>query len=284
MPLFAAIHALHYFKHIRITFSRKMALFGRLNESPPPAKRRRIYNANAPEMIPYTDDIDPVWYDWDCTQTELGNYVRADAPEPLPNQTSFPREVVHSMRELLERPGIYAWILFSDHSFAAARTFSPQEILSKHKNLHRNRSNLMILAAGECRIREGRQVEFNLLSGTYMVHILRQFNRHFPRVNGTDWYAGQIRRLWEEAGAESVDFTTRDIISKIVTEDTLRTYSDIGYAFQRFPTQDACRASKNQWGGRSRPSRSPSRSRSRRSSPNSPSRVRHHRKTRRHPK
>ncbi len=249
-----------------------MALFGRLNEveSPPPAKRRRIYNANAPEMIPYTDDIDPVWYDWDCTQTERGNYVRADAPEPLP--TVFPREVVHSMRELLERPGIYAWILFSDHSFAAARTFSPQEILSKHKNLHRNRSDLMILAAGECRIREGRQVEFNLLSGTYMVHILRQFNRHFPRVNGTEWYAAQMRRLWEEAGAESVDFTTRDIISKIVTEDTLRTYSDIGYTFQRFPTQDACRASKNQWGGRSRRSRK------------SPSRVRRHRKTRRHPK
>ncbi len=229
----------------------RRALFGfnNTNNSQPAA-----YNSNNPVMIPYMDyDIDPVWYNWDCTLTESGNYVRADAPPA--NVSAFPRMVFHSMEELLEHPGIYAWILFSDNSFAAARTFSPQEILSKHKNLHRNRADQGILAAGECRILEkewngeGGRVEFNLLSGTYMVHILKRFSKRFPDFNGTQWYAQQIGNLWERAGAVTVAFTESEIIPKVATEAELAQYAGIGYRFQRFPTIQACQASTMKSGG-----------------------------------
>jgi hypothetical protein len=73
--------------------------------------------------------------------------------------------------------GLYTWILKSDGSFYAAKTFTKQEIGTLHVNLDMLTRSAMnrkedVYAAGELQLEHGDygtvHVEFNLLSGTYM--------------------------------------------------------------------------------------------------------------------
>ncbi len=198
----------------------------------------------------YNSDIDPVFYDFGCTATNVGDVVRGIPPDPLPTPNRFPREIVTSMEALLDRPGMYTWILFADQTFVAARTFTPQEILSKHKNIHRNHAEKGILAAGECRIGEGRAVVFNLESGTYMRPIAERFTRRFRGQNASDFYAEQMQTRWQGAGATAVRFTSLPLLPTQVSAANLAAYEALGYTFQRYPTMSACQYNSRRGGSR----------------------------------
>ncbi len=199
-----------------------------------------------PTMNPYRNTFvnDPD-YDFKCIQKNTGKYVLAKAPAERRPNTNYPRRLFSSMEELLDHPGFYTWILYADNSFFAAEAITPQEILSKHKNIHRPRSTQSILAAGECEIQAGRKVRYNFLSGTYMKPIMEVFQRKYRNVTADIFYSQQITPLWEAAGASNVVFVPikgldDTMLPRTVSDATLARYAALGYVFTEFDTKDAC--------------------------------------------
>lgn len=203
-----------------------------------------------PHVIPYHHGEDePAHFGFYCMP-----YTRRDGKEifvygerPAVNlaEAAMPREWHRSMDEVLGHPGVYSWILFEGNRFIAAKALTPAEIMSKHKNMYRNRPD-NILAAGECRIGADQSVTYNFESGTFMRSIIDNFKYAFGA--NTDYrpvYRQLMEPLWLAAGAAGITYTDAALIPKSIHQDTpFGNYTRLGYKFHRFDTKPECEAFK----------------------------------------
>jgi hypothetical protein len=161
------------------------------------------------------------------------------------NQNALPHEYHTSMVSVLEKPGYYAWLLFNDGSFAAARTFSSAEILSKHGDLYMLFPK-PVVAAGECLIDDKKNVLYNYESGTFMGNIHSQFAQKYKNsiVSYKQFYDRFISKLWMEAGATSVKLDTRfqGLIRHGVKMNAanISKYRNAGFTVRKFKSRANC--------------------------------------------
>ena len=204
---------------------------------------------NEPSIRPYKNrNVEDPSYNFRCIRTQDGRYASATAP-PFP---TVPRILFNSMSELLDHPGYYTWILYEGNLFFAAKALTPQEILSKHKNIHRNHKDLGIIAAGECEILPDRVVKYNFLSGTYMLPILKEFQANFryDPFSAEYFYSQHVTPLWLIAGASRVYHVpseNQSLLPDTMTNAAINEYTQLGYAFEYDDTLENCK--KRQQGG-----------------------------------
>ena len=219
-----------------------------INDEPvlPPNPYRNARNARSPpHVIPYHGDVEPAHFSFHCIPYKRRDgtniYVYGQKPNRNLASNNMPAEWYRSMEELLDHPGEYSWIMFSN-GFLAARTLTPAEIMSKHKNLHRSNPS-PIIAAGECVIGPGRTVAYNFLSGTFMRPIIDSFKYAFYDADYRPTYRQHMEPLWRAAGAASITYTDNDLLKKYMNESTpFGLYTDLGYSFHRFDTKQECDA------------------------------------------
>jgi hypothetical protein len=117
----------------------------------------------------------------------------------------FFRDRIYKNDKILEAdPGIYTWILKKRGDFYAAKTFTKQEIGTLHVNLKDLTNSLnasngaggnTVAAAGELEIFNDGTVQFNLLSGTYMVPIFNKKKSFEEKLALRNEIAGNIKDL-----------------------------------------------------------------------------------------
>lgn len=158
---------------------------------------------------------------------------------------ALPREYYTSMGGILDSPGYYAWMLFEDGSFAAAKTFSNAEILSKHGDLYMLTPK-PVIAAGECRIDPGRVVVYNFESGTFMKDIRNDYNDRFPnsRISYEQFYERHITPMWIAAGATNVqmlqEFQGMIRYGVKMNAANIRKYRNAGFTVRKFKSKKNC--------------------------------------------
>ena len=144
--------------------------------------------------------------------------VRPGGSKDLVTVAEIPTEKYNSIAEILVRPGVYTYMLFADGTFSAAKPLNPGEVLSKHKNLHRNSGGKQILLAGEIRVNPDRSVLFNFLSGTYMPHITRKFTQVYPGTDAATFFSNALSERLVAAGATAITFDPRtDEAASLIT-------------------------------------------------------------------
>jgi hypothetical protein len=214
--------------------------------SAPVDRQRPTVRELGPSMNPYRNTfVNDTDYDFKCIQTDNGKYIHAKAPDERRPNANYPQQVYDSMGALLDHPGFYTWILYEDNIFFAAEAITPQEMLSKHKNIHRPRSGQGILAAGECEIQSGRIVRYNFLSGTYMKPLMERFQKKYRDITADIFYSQQITPMWYAAGAIKVTFLPikgleDTLLPQTVSDATLERYKALGYIFKEFDSKQAC--------------------------------------------
>lgn len=222
---------------------------------PPPAE---------PSLLPYSNDMENSGYTFDKCFRIDGQYyhlVRPNGSKNAVTVAAIPTEKYNTIAELLDHPGIYTYILFEDGEFRSAKALNPGEVLSKHKNLHRNSGGKRILLAGEIQVRPGRSVLFNFLSGTYMPHIARRFTLRYPGTDAATFFSNALRQRFLDAGASAVEFDPRtteeaSLITTDSSEAAIAPFLAMDPPYTRhgpYPTAEACRAAKRtslQQGGR----------------------------------
>ncbi len=231
---------------------------GTTNEPPPPVNvYTQARNSHAaPHIIPYKslNDPDLPYYDFDChpyrRQDETEIYIYGERPEGELTPEMMPKQWYRSMQEVLGHPGEYTWMLFdtpeNEPLFIAAKYLTPAELMSKHKNIQREYAEHKIIAAGECRIDETRNVRYNFISGTYMVPIMSKFKYAFgANTNYRNTYRPYVSGLWTAAGAASVTYTDEVLLQPFMTHNTrFGNYTKLGYKFPEFSTKEECNAYK----------------------------------------
>ncbi len=158
---------------------------------------------------------------------------------------ALPREYYTSMESILDSPGYYAWMIFIDGSFAAAKTFSNAEILSKHGDLY-ILTPKPVIAAGECRIDPGRSVVYNFESGTFMKSIRNDYNDRFPdaSISYEQFYERHITPMWVAAGAKNVqmiqEFQGMIRYGVKMNAANIRKYRNAGFTVRKFKSKKNC--------------------------------------------
>jgi hypothetical protein len=213
---------------------------------PPNPYRNARTSRSPPHIIPYIHgEVEPAHFSFHCIPYKRSDgkeiYVYGQRPNRNFVNSNMPVEWYRSMEELLDHPGEYSWILFTN-GFIAARTLTPAEIMSKHKNLHRSNPS-PILAAGECVVGPGRTVVYNFLSGTFMRPIIDNFKYAFYDADYRPTYREHIEPMWHAAGATSITYTDNDLLKKYMNDSTpFGRYTKLGYSFQQFDTKKECDA------------------------------------------
>ncbi len=225
---------------------------------PPPAE---------PTLLPYSNDMENSFYTFDKCFRIDGQYyhlVRPGGEKGLVTAAAIPTEKYNSIAELLDHPGVYTYMLFEDNTFSAAKALNPGEVLSKHKNLHRNSGGKRVLLAGEILVRPNRTVIFNFISGTYMPHIARRFTQTYPGTDATTFFSNALRERLIAAGAAAVEFDPRvdevaSMISLNSTEAAIAPFLGMDPPYTRhgpYPDAAACMAARvaglQQGGGKSK--------------------------------
>ncbi len=210
----------------------------------PPRKLRNIM------PIRVVEDKPPEYKFDKCIRVKNTNkWHHIITPEPEAIITSeLPVEEYHSIEEIIDRPGIYTWVLFADRYnirndvFVARRAITPGEVLSKHKNIVRNSDTPLLLMAGEVKIMPDRVIEYNLASGTYMPSVLKP-SRGELRVS-THTLHSYMYNKWVAAGAEEVIFNENideSLISRNVNNSNLEPYRRAGFRLSEpFETREKC--------------------------------------------
>lgn len=232
----------------------KISILEELPEIPLNAYAIAKRNRAAPHIIPYLSPNDPdvPHYDFNCMPYRYPDgreiYIYGERPTHNLLPDAMPKEWYRSMEEVLDHPGQYTWMLFDipDNKplFIAAKHLTPAEIMSKHKNIQRNYNTYRIIAAGECNIDRNRNVLYNFLSGTFMIPIISKFKHTFgANTNYRNVYNNYVRKLWNDAGANSVTYTDETILSSHMNETApFHNYIKLGYTFHQFPTRQECDA------------------------------------------
>jgi hypothetical protein len=119
------------------------------------------------------------------TRTEDGNeFLYNKKTNKLPNIINFfSKKVIENDGLTNAEPGLYTWILRESGNIFASKTLTKQEIGTLHVNLDmltKQKDNTNIYAAGELEIIQEdilpNTINFNLLSGTYMVKKFEKLN------------------------------------------------------------------------------------------------------------
>jgi hypothetical protein len=151
----------------------------------------------------------------EMTRTENGtlfSYTKNDRASNKTRIETFQARMITSPDDFTE-PGFYTWIMKEGKSgppkLYALRTLSMQEIGTLHSNLnlYSNDPN-PIIAAGELQVIAPNSINFNLLSGTYMVPIFKRFdNKESKKMELINKFIG----LFEGSG-KKVEFLNCDTI------------------------------------------------------------------------
>lgn len=231
-------------------------------------------------LLPYKGkDIEPQFYTFDKCFRIDGQYHYLVRPggsldKAKERVAEIRTEKYNSIAELLNHPGIYTYMLFSDNEFRAAKALNPGEILNKHKNLHRNSGAKDILLAGEIQVNPDRSVIYNFLSGTYMPSSLTKFmiayksndptkNKETREAETYAFFKVKMDELLTAAGATSVQYNDTMVPSLITTnssEAAIAPFLATGYTLHSsnennpsYPTYELCekarKASPMQGGG-----------------------------------
>ncbi len=190
---------------------------------------------------------------------KIGNsYHIVGRPYNLAENTirDFPVIEIHSIEDLIQRPGVYTWVLTigqysrADDRFVARQALTPGEIKSKHKNIFRNLRTNQIVLAGEVLVREGPEITFNFMSGTYMPHIKNMHRRGLTNAQLNERFSNYMIQKFIRAGVmpENIHFnegtTNADtLITRETTMEALQPYLAAGYALsQGYNTLNSCEA------------------------------------------
>lgn len=151
----------------------------------------------------------------------------------------LPMELYTRIRDVLEHPGTYTWMLFSDGMIAAARALTKLELRSKHIDIF-TALQKPVVAAGEMRVTAGSNVvEYNFNSGTFMEKIMRSTDGSAASYAK---YHAYLERTFEAAGY-SGRYSPGDLIREVVAQpDDLAEYAAIGYTVLGWPEEkeDMC--------------------------------------------
>jgi hypothetical protein len=181
-----------------------------------------------------------------CTKNKTNTYILLSRnADTNINKNVLPREYHTTMEGVLATPGYYAWILFEDGSFAAARTFSSAEIFSKHGDLY-ILTPKPVIAAGECHVDSEKNVVYNFESGTFMADIRSDYNDQYPdaSLSYDQFYDRHIAPMWIHAGAKSVkmDPAFQGMIRYGVkmNAENIRKYRNAGFTVRKFKSKKNC--------------------------------------------
>jgi hypothetical protein len=109
--------------------------------------------------------------------------------------------------------GIYTWILKKKGNFYAAKTYTKQEIGTLHINLKDLTNSLNgsdVYAAGELEILNDGTINFNLLSGSYMVPILKKEKTIEDKLNKRNEIVKYIKDLLDKRYGITANFIESD--------------------------------------------------------------------------
>jgi hypothetical protein len=155
------------------------------------------------------------------------------------NYDDLPFDLYTDLDAVMENPGTYVWILYTDGMFAAARTLTAAELHSKHVDIYMAYRK-PIVAAGEMRVDEDNTVLYNFLSGTFMARIMEEQGLG---VDEMEEYQQYFINMLEQAGAESIVYVpTRNLTMEVVADRaTLERYHHLGYMIPVWNTKEECR-------------------------------------------
>lgn len=190
---------------------------------------------------------------------KIGNsYHIVGKPHNLAENTikDLPVIEIHSIEDLIGQPGVYTWLLTigqysrADDRFVARRALTPGEIKSKHKNIFRDLRTNQIVLAGEVLVREGPDITFNFMSGTYMPHIKNMHRRGRTNAQLNEYFSNYMIQKFIRAGVppENIHFnegvTNADtLITRETTMEALQPYLNAGYALSnQFNNLNSCEA------------------------------------------
>jgi hypothetical protein len=141
------------------------------------------------------------------------------------------------VKDILNNPGTYTWLLFSDGMLAAAKTLTNDELHSKHIDIY-SAFQKPVVAAGELSVSEEKDVEFNFDSGTFMYEIIKKHGH-----SGVDMekLKTQLEAVFKAAGARNVHNTDRSLTRWYVsTKEDLKLFQDNGFTVWKFNDHDEC--------------------------------------------
>lgn len=170
----------------------------------------------------------------DCTQFE-GKYLKV----------LNPRDVTLDARVLVDTPledGTYTYIVDQDEKVCAVKVDNVLEIAAKHGFLAYKVNASRVLVSGECR-KAGTNIEYNVLSGTFMQHWMQDDLRGECDVAVQERAAEFIQKA--NPGAV-VTYTSKMLVSKEalpVLREHLDKYVDAGYEVRLYSSSKGCFAS-----------------------------------------
>ncbi len=175
----------------------------------------------------------------ECIRVENEEAAILRPPTNLTDDEIFnllPFETVSTIYELLQTPGVYAWMIFQDGTFAAVRVLTMAELRAKHYDLYENFGQKPVVMAGEIIIDEEKNVKYNFSSGTFMA-VLKE---KYPEKYNENKYKIIIEKLLEDAA--SIEYSEDSFIKKIVAKRAdLQKYKDKGYNVLKFDNMAHCR-------------------------------------------
>ena len=151
----------------------------------------------------------------------------------------LPFDLYTDLDHVMENPGTYVWILYTDGMFAAARTLTAAELHSKHVDIFME-YNKPVVAAGEMRVDSENTVLYNFNSGTFMARIMeRQGLGSDDLAEYQRYFVGML----EQAGAELIVYAPeRNLTEEVIADrETLERYRRLGYVVFFWDTRDSCR-------------------------------------------
>jgi hypothetical protein len=165
-------------------------------------------------------------------------------------------------------PGTYTWIE-SDEGFFAVAIRNLTEIATLHSSLAERTNSTNIYISGEARIgvtNDGQKtLHFNILSGTYMLPLLKRLQRE-GHLKNNSVLRGNAKRLFNKMGfyeLRNVSNTMETFITSNalpITIEQLEEYDEAGYEIKLYDTPDTCKSASEDYSSLDNILRSPSQS------------------------